>query len=293
MPRVLVAGWFSFPWMGATAGDLLSAEAVSSWLAEAGVPHDLAMSEELGGGVRWDAVEPAGYSHVVFVCGPLGNGEPFLGLRDRFPHARWIGCNLSMLHSIDEWNPFDLLLERDSDRTARPDVTFAVPGSRVPVVGVVLVHPQREYEGGRHDEVHAVIDAVLVPGEFAPVAIDTCFDPPNTTGLRTAAEVESVIARMDLVVTTRLHGLALALKAGVPVVAVDPIAGGAKVRRQAEVLGWPAVLTPEDCDESALRTLVAWCGTDDSKALAREVATAAATRVEADVAAPLLAAVLP
>ena len=49
--------------------------------------------------------------------------------------------------------------------------------------------------------------------------------------LRTAEEVESLIARMDVVLTTRLHGLVLALKHGVPVVAIDPIAGGAKLRR--------------------------------------------------------------
>lgn len=38
-----------------------------------------------------------------------------------------------------------------------------------------------------------------------------------------------------------MHGLALALKAGVPALGVDPVAGGGKVSRQAEALGWPAV----------------------------------------------------
>lgn len=36
----------------------------------------------------------------------------------------------------------------------------------------------------------------------------------------------TVLSRMDVVVTTRLHGLVLALKCGVPVLAVDPVAGG-------------------------------------------------------------------
>jgi polysaccharide pyruvyl transferase WcaK-like protein len=51
-----------------------------------------------------------------------------------------------------------------------------------------------------------------------------------------------VIARADVVVTTRLHGLVLALKQGVPVLAVDPVAGGARVATQAAAWGWPVLL---------------------------------------------------
>jgi polysaccharide pyruvyl transferase WcaK-like protein len=46
----------------------------------------------------------------------------------------------------------------------------------------------------------------------------------------------------DVVVTTRLHGLVLALKQGVPVLAVDPVAGGARVATQAAAWGWPVLL---------------------------------------------------
>jgi hypothetical protein len=47
-----------------------------------------------------------------------------------------------MLQPLDEWNPFDLLLERDSSATARPDITFLSRQPKVPVVEVVQVHPQ-------------------------------------------------------------------------------------------------------------------------------------------------------
>jgi polysaccharide pyruvyl transferase WcaK-like protein len=43
-----------------------------------------------------------------------------------------------------------------------------------------------------------------------------------------------VISRLDLVITMRMHGLVLALKHGVPALAVDPVAGGAKVTAQAQ-----------------------------------------------------------
>ena len=72
---------------------------------------------------------------------------------------------------------------------------------------------------------------------MAVVAIDTRLDA-NRTGLRTPAQVESLIARTDVVVTTRLHGLVLALKNGVPAVAIDTVArrregDGGRPRRSA------------------------------------------------------------
>ena len=74
---------------------------------------------------------------------------------------------------------------------------------------------------------------------------------------------------MDVVLTTRLHGLVLALKNGVPAVAVDPIAGGAKVRRQAETLGWPHVFTADDVTAAAVRDALEQCLTPDARAEAR------------------------
>src|SRR5262249_19559698 len=145
------------------------------------------------------------------------------------------------LDPLDQWNPFDLLLERDSSRRAHPDMTFFSRAPLVPVVGVILIHPQPEYR--ERDVYRAANDAVhrlVTRRAVAAVASDTRL-ATNTTGLRTAAEIESLIARMDLVLTTRLHGTVLALKNGVPVVAIDPVAGGAKIRRQAETVGWPII----------------------------------------------------
>jgi hypothetical protein len=50
----------------------------------------------------------------------------------------------------------------------------------------------------------------------------------------------------------RLHGLVLALRAGVPVLAVDPVAGGGKVTAQAAAWDWPAVLAAEQVTEQSL-----------------------------------------
>ena len=119
---------------------------------------------------------------------------------------------------------------------ARPDIAFASPRPLVPVVGVCLVD---EYDGALVQEANAAVRRLVGSREVAIVPIDTRLDA-NRTALRSPVEVESLLARMDVVVTTRLHAMVLALKNGVPVIAIDPEAGGAKVRRQAEVIGWPA-----------------------------------------------------
>jgi hypothetical protein len=251
--RALICGWFSFDHMGASAGDLFVRDVIGSWLEEIGCPYEVAMSSRLGGGVDWEQVDPTRYTHLIFACGPLGAGEPALSLFARFAHTKLIGVNLSMLDPLDEWNPFALLLERDSSRAVRPDLALLATEPPVPLVGQILVHEQKEYRDGRHAAVHKLIRDCLAETDAAVVQIDTCLDPPNTTGLRTAAQIESMIARMDYVVTTRLHGLVLALKNGVPAVAIDPIAGGAKIVRQAQALGWPYCLTPDTLSAETLR----------------------------------------
>jgi hypothetical protein len=266
--KVLVAGWFSFPAMGATAGDILARTVVCEWLEAAGRAYDIAVAPPFGGGVDWAAVDPHGYSDVVFVCGPFGNGWPIPDFLARFAGRRLTGVNLSMLDPLETWNPFDALFERDSSSCARPDLSLLAPEAQVPVVGLVLVHSQKEYRHGVHDTARAAIDRLVASRPMAIVRIDTRLDA-NDTGLRTPDEVASLIARMDVVVTTRLHGLVLALKAGVPAVAIDPIAGGAKLCRQAEALGWPMCFRADSADDLVLHDAFSYCLTAEARSHAQ------------------------
>jgi hypothetical protein len=279
--RVLVAGWFSFEQMGATAGDILARDLVCRWLDEASVPHDIATAPPFAGGVDWRSVEARQYGHVVFVCGPFGNGWPVTDFLARFAGSRLVGVDLSMLQSLDEWNPFDLLLERDSSRAARPDLVFLSAPSPVPVVGLVRVHPQKEYqERSAHEAADALLDQLLATREVAVVPIDTRLDR-NATGLRTAGEVESLIARVDVVLTTRLHGLVLALKNGLPAVAVDPVRGGAKIRRQAETLGWPHAFAVDEATPAGLAAAFERCLRPEARVAASAVAARAREKLAA------------
>ena len=105
-------------------------------------------------------------------------------------------------------------------------------------MGMVLIHAQPEYgERDRHRDVNERSRPSSQAG-LRRVRIDTRLDVSGSL-LRTPAEVTSLLARMDVVLTSRLHGLVLALRSGIPVVAVDPVAGGAKLTRQAAALEWP------------------------------------------------------
>lgn len=278
--HVLVAGWFSFEQMGATAGDLIASDLLCEWLEKSGITYEIAYAHPFSGGIDWRSVSPAKFTDVVFVCGPLGNGWPVDEFFQYFSSCRLIGLNLSMLDSLQVWNPFDILYERDSDRAHRPDISLAAHVKRVPLTGQILAHLQKEYgKRSRHQEAHEAITKLLAQRETAVVPIDTNL-VYNDGGLRSPREIESLIAGMDLVVTTRLHGMVLAIKNGVPALAIDPIDGGAKIRQQAKALGWPVVFGVEHLNETELLEAYDYCLTAQARNEAQSCSQRAAAQIE-------------
>lgn len=254
--RTLVTGWFSFADGEATVGDLRAAEVVCDWLDEAGIDHDLATAPTFGEGLDWRQVPPADYSHLVFVCGPA-HGDRLDALLERFSGCRRVAVDVSLVPG--ERPDFDAVLERDGTSVSRPDLAIATPWEAVALVGMVRAHPQPEYGDAiaLHDA-HAAIDRVLAEEQVASVELDTRVDP-REPGRCTCAHVEAPFERVDAVVTTRLHGLVTALKAGVAAVAVDAVAGGGKVSAQARALGWPHVHPVDELDVEALRRSLRSC----------------------------------
>ena len=274
--KALVAGWFSFEDGHATAGDLITRDLICEWLEIAGVPYDIAHVPPFSGGVDWRTVDPQEFTHVVFVCGPFGRDEYEETFLRRFRHCRLLGMNLSMKRPLQEWNPFDVLIERDSSAVTHPDISFLSRKPRVPVVGVCLVEP---YDEAPVEAANIAIRHLLQSNEVAGVPIDTRLDT-NQTGLKTAAEIESLLARMDAVITTRLHGTVLSLKNGVPVIAIDPEPGGWKIRRQTELIGWPVIFNVDDLTEEALQKALEYCLTETARVKARDCRDRASEMVE-------------
>jgi polysaccharide pyruvyl transferase len=291
MPRrTLVVGWFSFDMMGSTAGDVIARDVACGWLRQAGVDPDVAMWVPSGPReVFSDAIDPRDYDDVVFVCGPIGDGPPLNTFLDRFPHARKFALNVSLLQSREEWNPFAHIVERDSAVRTNPDITLAAGDLDVPLVGAIYVGPQAEYAGHQHDRAESMIRRVLAARDVAVMPICTRLDR-NEFGLRTAAQIESAIARMDAVCSTRLHGAVLALRRGVPPVVVDSVPGGTKLLRQMARLNWPLAFDVASADEESVGRALDFALTPAARELARRTARAARAAI-ADVEREFLDAV--
>ena len=260
--RVLVTGWSSFLDGEATAGDVLSMEAVRDALLEAGLGVDVAWSPRLrADGLSLEKADPDTYTHLLFVCGPA-HGRQVRELHERFFHCRRLAVGVSIVATNDPAvTGFHHIIARDQDGAKAHRDLAAVPQcAQVPVVGVVLAHAQHEYGNRqRHDDVHAVLTSWLGRQDCARLPFDTRLDSHDWRLPRTPSQLESVIRRLDVVITTRMHGLVLALKNGIPALAVDPIAGGAKVRAQAAAWGWPAVVIVDSLTDARLDQWWDWC----------------------------------
>lgn len=282
MTRALVCGWFSVDGGEATAGDLLARDEVCDLLADAGCTVDVATNAGFTEGVRLDDIRPDDYQWLVFVCGPL-HGARVTALLERFPHARTVAVNVSIVDA-QLADRFDLVLPRDGNAITEPDLTLGRRPAHVPVVGVVRAHPQPEYDKARHHRADDAIRMLLASRPCATVDFDTRVHPsadPLAAHARSSAEVTTLAGRMDVVVTTRLHGMVLALGQGVPVVAIDPIAGGAKIARQARALDWPCCFLIGELHPEHLAEALTWCLTDEARQRAGQVVGGAAVRLAA------------
>jgi hypothetical protein len=232
--------------MGAlsTVGDVEVLHQVTRRLRDLGVPFEVApfskrRTEMFDEWVDVSTLDPRDYSHVVFVCGPLTRKmmEKRWETLRHFEHCAFIGVNLTMVADLEAFNPFDALIERDSNRVTRPDLSFLQEEPRVPVLGLCLVDSQREY-GSRQRH----------------------------------AQFESAVARVDVLLTTRLHGTVLALKNGVPVISIDAVLGGDKVSRQTREIGWEEVFEADSVTEEELDRALERCLLPDARERARACA---------------------
>ena len=259
--KALLLGHFS------TIGDIESLEVVQNWLVEMGISYDVisfsnAVREKLNGTLDLFSIKPKDYSHVVIICGPVWKEQ----LEDlqidltRFDHCLAIGINLTLVSPVNVWNPFDVLLERDSNRLTRPDLTLIAETKPVPVVvGRCMVRRQSSYAGREnHGRARELFDDVIERHNFAALDLDTRWYR-DQNGLNTPSKFLSALQRIDLLFTNRLHGMVYALKAGIPVVAIDAIKGGGKVSAQAKAIRWPQCIPIAKATRERLDAAVEWC----------------------------------
>jgi hypothetical protein len=275
--RALVAGWFSYPDGHATAGDLLASDVLCEWLTDLRIDHVVATAPPFTDGPSLSSLSPDDFTHAFFVCGPWQRSNLEADFVSRFAGCRLIGIDVSLDDPPGDWRPFDLLIERDSIDRTNPDLVFASRNPLPPVIGVCLVeaHP-----GADTERAHEAVQRLLAKRELACIPIDTRLDS-NGTKLRTKGEVEAVIGRMDALVTTRLHGVVLSLKNGVPALAIDAVRGSGKIKRQCTRIGWPYVLTLDELTDEALDRMLADALSRDARDLARGCAERAISDLDA------------
>lgn len=265
--RALLVGFFQ------TIGDLECLYAVQAQLDIDKRPYDVApykshIREAIDGAVDLASVRAQDYSHVIVICGPCSPAFFTKFGVDRLLHTglRFVGVNLTMVQPLNEWNPFDVLLERDSERVVRPDLTFSVDTGRTPVVATCFIEGQGEYgDRQRHGSVISTVDSYFNCRALARIVTDTRWPrDKNAAGLASPEQIISVLERTDALITNRLHGLVFGLKAGIPVVAIDAIEGGGKVSQQAACLEWPLCIQASALDAEILDEAIAWCQGDQS-----------------------------
>ena len=266
--RTLVTGWFSFLHGETTAGDDLALRHVQAHLDGAGVPYDTAWSPGfLPGGLSLDEVVPERYAQLLFVCGPV-HGRRIAELHQRFAHCFRVALGVS---AVDVRDPaltgFHRVLVRDGPGRDFPHgvprldlAASAPPLPPVPVAGVILTGGQREYGARRrHGDVAEAVTSWIGRKDCARLELDTRLDVHDWRHNATSGQFLSVLERLDVVVTDRLHGLVLALRSGVPALAIDPVAGGAKVAAQGRACHWPAVLPADRTGPAELDRWWEWC----------------------------------
>lgn len=277
--RVLVVGYFS------TFGDLEVLRQVERHLRDASIAYDVGayskrINKHLTGSVDVTRSDPADYTHLCVVCGPFSRKllrRKGLDL-ERFAHCTRIGVNLTVLEFDESQFPLDTLLGRDGVELKTPDLSFLEDLQNVPVVGLCLVETQGEYgDRQRHDQAGELLCRFLDRANVGVIELDTRWPPRNDCpGLSSPEQFESVCSRLDVMFTTRLHGMVLALKNGTPVVAIDAISGGGKVSKQGRAIGWPEVFSIDDSTEAMLDEALARCL--DAGARKRALACADAAR---------------
>lgn len=272
--RALLVGHFS------TVGDVEVLRQTERQLQELGMAYDVTPYTDARQSVdsTWlnrFTLDPARYTHLFVICGPF---TPAMAVQHesifgRFKHCVHVGVNLTMVEPLSAFNPFEVLLERDSDRTVRADLSFREAPARIAVVGLCLTGFQREY-GDRHRGALAEekLRRLIEKSGVAVIEMDTSVPAAtNRFGLSNAAQFESICSRLDVMLTTRLHGMVLALKNGIPTIAIDPVFGGDKVTSQAHKLGWHAVFDPDQVTDTKLQSTLEWCLSETGRADARLV----------------------
>jgi hypothetical protein len=307
-PRILVT-WFGSIAGHGTIGDLFAVQSVVARLVERGFDVSHASATSSAGlaapNLAIAGADPDAFDVAVFVCGPILKGHPVLHeVLDRFAACRRIGVSVSLMPptASNHILPFDLVLAREGATAAYEDVAILAPVSPPPLapagrqaplrLGLTLRGRQAEYGADRclHNEVADLAARVVARLEAGRRVEVVEIEHHLVRAGRRPEEIEQAYAGCDLVVTSRFHGGVLALRNNVPFIAIDQIAGGAKVSALLGDRGWPHVYRADSIDSAHLCDVAANLTTEPPSAAVEQ--TAARLRAGAERTLDALEAML-
>jgi hypothetical protein len=258
-PATILLWWGSHGYTGGpTVGDLMAVENLSQRLHAVGHEHGIISHPELGLPGHFPADDICAIKSVerlVFVCGPLTDSSVLRDVLAIQVGARKIAAGVSVLANHEAMTRrFDCIIARDG--TAHSYFDLAVDKVELPQgkksgkIAICLRGRQSEYGKSRYgmaDKAARLINELIATTDLKPVVIDTVMSRQNR-----AEDILSKFSSVDAVLTTRMHGALLGLAAGKPVLALDQIPGGAKVKNVVARTGWPLVGNVANMDKVAI-----------------------------------------
>jgi hypothetical protein len=259
----LLCWWGSIPG-GVTIGDLMAVNNLSAELRSRGHEHSILSHPRFAtdGHIKCRTLPliKSGVGTLVFVCGPLLSNPRLLSLFRLFPAARKLAVGVSVLPGEGTINRLvSEFVARDGTTPCFFDLALDAikpvcpPSQDRPLrVGLCFRGRQKEYgsvkcKAGRAE---ALLERVAATITSRPLRISTELSRSSPECIRSQFEA------VDLVLTTRLHGSLLTLAHGKPVIAIDQIAGGAKVLPLLSRIEWPYVLPVEQATDERVDRMV-------------------------------------
>jgi hypothetical protein len=191
--------------------------------------------------VNWWTINPLRYRCVVFICGPVSDEWYFRLLFYKFGLARRVAVGVSIIDANrSDARRFDEIVARDGLSESHFDLSLAgdLTPSSIEKSTIVICLRGHQNEYGADACCSARVDDLLwrvaERQGLTVTGVSTVVDPVTNT----IEDINRHFAHAKLVLTTRLHGSLIALRHGVPFVAVDQIKGGGKVSAVLGKLGW-------------------------------------------------------
>jgi hypothetical protein len=261
-PGKALIGWWGMIEGGApTIGDFMAIANLARWLEHHGLPADVASAYSLPyedlNVRRPQSIRIEDYGVFVFTCGPLVANRKILDRLRDFAYIPRVAVGVSVIPRQRAINRrFDRVVARDGTAHSTFDLSLAndvdgTPADTAANKSIALCLRGRQGEYGKSACLSARADRILQQAAdrvgTATSHIDTVVRPDNSI-----EQIEAGFSNARIVLTTRLHGSLLALRAGVPFVAVDQIAGGAKLSAVLEKLEWPFVFPADSLDPATI-----------------------------------------